>query len=110
LLAAFPRMAEWETRMAGLGEGRRVEITAEDAFAVARDSVPEPGGVEPGDAQGLIEGQAVEVAPDDTQRGGVRGHVAALGPNEIAVRRTHPRCGEVVVHFPRLGYRVRALA
>ena len=109
LLAAFPRMAEWETRMAGLGEGRRIEISVDDAFAVARDATPEPGIIEAGDAQGLVEGQAVEVAPDDTQRGGVRGHVAAAGPNEIAVRREHPRCGEVVVHFPRLGYRVRAM-
>ena len=49
----------------------------------------------------------VEVLPDDTQRGAVRGRVVAAGANEIAVERSHPRCGTVVVHFPRLGYRVR---
>jgi hypothetical protein len=31
-----------------------------------------------------------------------------LQPNEVAIRRTDPRVGTVVVHFPRLGYRVRA--
>jgi glutathione S-transferase len=109
LLAGFPRMAAWEARVAGLGEGRRVEFSADEAFAIARDTRPDGGEVEPGDAQSLAEGEAVEVAPDDTQRGGVRGLVAAASPNEIAVRREHPRCGEVVVHFPRLGYRVRRL-
>jgi hypothetical protein len=48
----------------------------------------------------------VDVMPDDTRRGAVRGAVAGATVNEIAVRRAHPKCGEVVVHFPRLGYRV----
>jgi hypothetical protein len=30
-----------------------------------------------------------------------------LQPNEVAIRHTGPRVGTVVVHFPRLGYRVR---
>jgi hypothetical protein len=33
----------------------------------------------------------------------------ALDWNEIGVAREHPQCGEVVVHFPRLGYRVTPL-
>ena len=41
--------------------------------------------------------------------GAVQGTLVALDWNEVAVRRSHPRCGEVVVHFPRLGYRVRAI-
>jgi hypothetical protein len=49
----------------------------------------------------------VEVWPDDTQRGAVHGRVVAAGANEIAIERSHPSCGTVVVHFPRLGYRVR---
>jgi hypothetical protein len=36
----------------------------------------------------------------------VRGAVVIATVNEIAVRRQHELCGEVVVHFPRLGYRV----
>jgi hypothetical protein len=30
--------------------------------------------------------------------------------NGISVRRQHPKCGEVVVHFPRVGYRVSRVA
>jgi hypothetical protein len=62
-----------------------------------------------GDAQDLREGLLVEVVPDDTRRGAVQGRLAALDWNEVGVRRTHPACGEVVVHFPRLGYRVTAV-
>ena len=107
LFAAFPRMKDWEARLEGLGEGRRRECTAEEAFAVARASTPAPGEAADGDAQGLQAGMRVEVAPDDTRRGSVEGEVVAASWNEVAVRRTHPACGEVVVHFPRIGYRVR---
>ena len=76
----------------------------------ARNSRPEPGEVSAVDAQGLTAGMLVEVLPDDTLRGAVRGRVVATGANEIAIERSHPRCGTVVVHFPRLGYRVRLTA
>ena len=110
LLAAFPRMAEWEARVAALGEGRRTPCSAGEAFAVARASTPQPGTVDPADALGLVAGEPVEVVPDDTRRGAVRGTVHASDWNGISVRREHPDCGEVVVHFPRVGYRVSRLS
>jgi glutathione S-transferase len=106
LYAAFTRMAAWEKRVADLGEGQRRECTAEEAFAVSQVSRPRPCAIDPDDAQGLKAGMTVEVMPDDTKRGTVRGTVAGASVNEITVRRQHPKCGEVVVHFPRLGYRV----
>ena len=63
-------------------------------------------GCDADDAQALAIGAAVEVTPDDTRRGGVRGTVHGVTARGISVLRTDPRCGEVVVHFPRLGYRV----
>lgn len=110
LLADLPRLLDWEDRVAALGEGDRIEGSAEDALARARASRPERGAVAAVDAQALTAGVEVEVLPDDMQRGGVRGRVVATGANEIAVEREHPSCGTVVVHFPRLGYRVRRLA
>jgi glutathione S-transferase len=108
LFASFVRMKAWEDRIAALGEGRRRECTADEAFAVARASTPQQGVIETGDAQaGLRPGTRVEVAPDDTRRGAVLGQIHALSWNEVAVRRADPRCGEVVVHFPRLGYHLR---
>jgi glutathione S-transferase len=110
LLAAFPRMAAWEARVAALGEGDRQPITIEDAFAAARAATPLAGAIEPGDAQGLQAGEMVDVGPEEEmRRGDVRGAVVGASADEIAVRRSDPRCGEVVVHFPRLGYRVRRI-
>jgi len=35
------------------------------------------------------------------------GELVISRPEEIGVRRTDPRAGTVVVHFPRLGFEVR---
>jgi glutathione S-transferase len=109
LYAPFTRMQAWEARLAGLGEGRRIPCTVEQAFEVARLSRPATCRVCDGDAQPLRSGMRVEVAPDDTRRGAVQGTLVGLDWNEVAVARAHEKCGDVVVHFPRLGYRVTPL-
>jgi glutathione S-transferase len=109
LLAPFTRLQAWEERVANLGEGTRLECTAEEAFAVARSSRPAPCACVDDEALDLSFGKRVEVAPDDTRRGAVSGRLVALDWNEIGVAREHAQCGEVVVHFPRLGYRVTPL-
>jgi len=109
LFAPFKRMQAWEERVAAMGEGQRVECTASAAFEIARASSPLAGSVIGHEAETLQAGRLVEVTPDDTRRGAVRGRLVALDWNEIGVAREHALCGEVVVHFPRLGYRVTPL-
>lgn len=110
LLADLEYLPAWEARVAALGEGQRTEIDAQTAFAEARNAPRDfHEAIDAHDAQGLAAGMAVRVAPDDTQRGFVEGLVVIARANEIAVRRSHPACGEVLVHFPRLGYRVTRL-
>jgi hypothetical protein len=65
--------------------------------------------VDVNDAQGLQAGQRVRVSPDDTRRGETEGEVVVASPSRIAVRRSHADVGEVVIHFPRPGYRITAL-
>jgi glutathione S-transferase len=110
LWSDFPRMRAWEQRVDALGEGTRTPIEAADALAEARaaDSVTSVR-VDAVDAQQLQAGMRVEIAAEDSRRGAVSGEVVVAMANHIAVRRRHPACGEVVVHFPRLGYRVRPL-
>ncbi len=113
LLEGFARVAAWERRMLEIGEGRRTEIDAATAQAVAREASASRRieiDVDRHDAQALAAGTVVEVEPDDTQRGGSTGELVKLKPNLVAIRRSDPRVGTVVVHFPRLGYRVRAVA
>jgi len=110
LVEGFVRLHAWEQAMAAIGEGTRTAITAQQGFEVARAASPATvREVDPADAQQLRAGQRVEVTPDDTRRGAVQGEIVVAAPNLIALRRTHEALGEVVVHFPRLGYRVRPL-
>jgi glutathione S-transferase len=107
LLDDLPALTAWEARMKTVGEGRRRPVGAADALAVARAAMPVAAvKVDPRDPQRLRAGQLVEVSPDDTRRGAVRGEVVVATADEVAVRRRGEAVGEVVVHFPRLGYRV----
>ena len=111
LLDDLPAVVAWESRMKTVGEGRRRPIAAAEALAEARAAAPVAAvKVDPRDAQGLRAGQSVEVCPDDTRRGAVRGEVVVATAEEIAVRRRGDDVGEVVIHFPRLGYRVDPVA
>jgi glutathione S-transferase len=113
LLEGLQHLEAWEARVAAIGEGRRTPIAAEEAFAAARAARLQTSlalAVDPHDPTGLAAGARVEVSPDDTRRGAVMGEIVVLNASEIAVRRRHDRCGEVVVHCPRIGYRVTPLA
>jgi len=110
LLGDFSRLSGWEQRVTAIGEGHRHALDAATALAIARSAEPSAKvRVDPHDAQGLAAGQRVEVAPDDTRRGAVCGEIVIATFDEVAVRRRDPAVGEVVVHFPRLGYRVAPL-
>ncbi len=110
LLQDFSRLSGWEQRVTGIGEGHRHALDAAAALAIARLAKPSAQvRVDPHDAQGLAAGQPVEVAPDDTRRGAVCGEIVIATVDEVAVRRRDQAVGEVIVHFPRLGYRVAPL-
>lgn len=107
LLEPFPRLRAWERRMSAIGHGERAELYGHEALAIARAAMPLPGrGVDPADPLGLAEGERVVVTPDDYGRVPVEGELVTLTVDEVAIRRVPPEAGEVVVHFPRLGYRV----
>lgn len=107
ILAGCKRMAAWEERMRAIGHGERSPLDVADAHAIARASTPEPGlDVDPEDALGLVVGEAVTVTPDDYGKVPVEGELVTLQLHEVAVRRSDPQVGTVVVHFPRIGYRV----
>jgi glutathione S-transferase len=111
LLADFPRVAAWRARMDSLGAGDRHAVAAADALGLARDAEPAtPAGVAPGEPNGLAAGAAVTVTPDDYGFDPVAGTLVAASADEVAIRRTDPRVGAVVVHFPRFGFRVAPAA
>ena len=107
LLQPFERLRAWEARMDALPRGIRREIDGEQALDVARAATPlEPLGVDGDDPLRLSSGDAVVVTPDDYGRIPVTGELVTLNVDEVAVRLRSAPIGEVIVHFPRLGYRV----
>jgi glutathione S-transferase len=107
-LARYPRLSAWIARMDTFGTGSMTEMSAEEALATARGAKSVTTvDVEAGDISGLKAGDAVVVAAEDMGRDPVQGSLLVLNAERIAVRRSDPRAGEVVVHFPRVVYRVR---
>jgi glutathione S-transferase len=107
ILAPFERLLRWEEQMRSLGHGVRVATNADAAHAAARSAAPRPGsGVDASDALRLEQGDQVIVAADDYGKDPVAGELITLSVHEVAIRRAHPAVGTVVVHFPRIGYRI----
>ena len=107
LLDPLPNLRDWETRVAALGHGARSELDSHKALAIAADSDSccEPL-LAPDARPKLAIGAAVTIEPDDYGAVPVNGTLLRLTQYDIAVRREDQRAGEVVVHFPRIGYRV----
>jgi glutathione S-transferase len=106
----FPRIAAWADRVRGVGHGRRTEMTPEEAIAVARAATPATErSADPRDPNGLAPGGRVRVVPDDYGFDPVEGELVASSVHEVSLRRSAPEVGDVVVHFPRAGFRVEAV-
>ena len=94
----------WYDRVAAIGHGRPSPMVAAEALDLALRC--EPAALAPRDADpsGLRVGDTVEVTPDDTGRDPVRGTLVAADAEEVVLRRSDPRVGDVHVHFPRAGF------
>ena len=51
----------------------------------------------------------VSVTPTDYAHDPVEGRLVGLDDDEVVIAREDPRAGHVQVHFPRIGYQVRAV-
>lgn len=115
ILAATPAIAEWMDRVAALGHGRMEPLSSEDAVTVAQRSEP----ALPGDNllvhsnfqddHGIPLGSRVAIAPESFGNEATEGELLSATRTHYTVLRTDPRAGRVHVHFPRVGYALRAV-
>lgn len=105
-LAEFAHVRAWFDRVDALGAGAPEPMGPADALAIAREATARPGAVAAGEPNGLAAGDRVTVTPDDYGFDPVAGTVVSASPSEIAIARRGERVGDVVVHFPRVGFRV----
>jgi len=107
IFAGLRRVAAWESRMRAIGHGRREEMSAGEALAIAAKAKPQTAAKEdPDDPNGRRVGDRVRVAPEDYGKVEVLGEIVSLSAQHVAIRRIDDRVGEIVVHFPRAGFRI----
>jgi glutathione S-transferase len=108
-LAPFPSIADWMARMHAFGHGTSSPMSAAGALNVAAANEPAtPRASNPFDEDPPL-GRHVRIRADDYGRDPVEGELVLVDADEIALRRCDPRLGDIVVHFPRLGYDLRQM-
>ena len=107
-VGALPHLRAWEQRVKAIGHGRRGAITPAEALDIAQAAASTTAErLDPEEPNGFKPGDAVIVHADDYGRDRVGGVLVASSATRIAIRRSDPRVGEVVLHFPRAGFVVR---
>jgi glutathione S-transferase len=107
LLQNLPHLQAWEERVAALGHGQRSEMDATEALEISRAAAPAFVAELAADRWPQVQsGDTVTVTSEDYGSVPVQGELVRLTQHDIAVRRVDERAGELVVHFPRVGYRV----
>jgi glutathione S-transferase len=109
VLQGLERLSGWEARVASIGHGQRSEISAEDALDISRHAKAVVEECVVDCWSNLQVGSRVSVSPDDYGAVAVAGELLRFTDTDVAIGRKDERAGDVVVHFPRSGYRVDAL-
>ena len=103
----FADVLAWMERMQGLGTGQSRGITGAQALDIARESSPTIRELVQGvDVEAFDAGDEVEIMPIDYGFNPVSGRLVVASAEELALIRQDDRVGEVVVHFPRLGFQM----
>ena len=109
LVAGLGRLLDWEARMQSIGHGEPEPMSAGTALALARQTPTNMVPLVADDAWPQLSIDTdVTVTPQDYGAVPVSGRLHRLDHREIAILRQDERAGEVIVHFPRAGYRVEA--
>ena len=111
LLNATPAVVDWMDRMAALGHGAMEKFSAREAIEVATASTPAPlHGEMFQDEHDIALGSQVQVSAESFGREPTQGELVAATRMHYTLRRLDTRVGTVHVHFPRMGYALKAVA
>ena len=106
VLGERPQTAKWMDDVKRIGHGESTDMSGAEAVHVARSATSRPPDWTYIDTHGVGQGGKVTIAATDYGSDPVAGELVLSTPTEIGVRRTDPRAGEVVVHFPRIGFAI----
>ena len=111
VLDATPGVLAWMDRMAAIGHGQPSKCHSAEAIAVAAAAEPAPL---PDDVfqddHGIALGSRVTVAAESFGPEATEGTLLAATRTHYTLARTDERAGRLHVHFPRIGYVLKAVA
>jgi glutathione S-transferase len=107
LLESYPHLLPWYERVHAFGHGDPEPMTSVESLEIARGAATHAE-AHVAEGEGHAPGDAVTVTPTDYAFDPVAGRLVGLDAEEVVVARIDPRAGHVHVHFPRIGYRVKA--
>ena len=85
-------------------------MSSEQAIDIARQSAPAAIDAAPFvDFHGVALGDRVSITPTDYALDPVEGGLVLSTTTEFAVHRSDERAGNVVVHFPRIGFQLKKI-
>jgi len=114
ILNPTPSVIEWADRMAAIGHGAMTHLTPTDAVDLAAAAEPQPPGANLlidsafQDDHGIPLGSRVTIAPESFGNEPTEGELIAATRTHYTLSRRDDRAGTVHVHFPRIGYVLRA--
>ncbi len=111
LLDDYPQVKTWLGRMAAFGRAAQAgatELSSAEALQIARDSNAGGDTADWYEPLGFAPGTRVSVLPADTRQDPVAGELVLARRDEVGLRREHPQGGQLIVHFPRVGYEISA--
>ncbi len=103
-----PKLQAWRERIAAFGHGTSEKLESGHAVQIARES--QPVGFVGRESDELYKahlGQIVAITPSDYGLDPVEGELVFADATEFAIKRTDERAGDVVVHFPRMGFQLK---
>ena len=110
ILDAHPEVVAWMHRVAAFGHSQAQPMTPAEALDIAMAATPRAltdTNAPFDDRYDLPKGTRVTVAAVDYGVDPIEGELVVSTRDSVGVLREDPRVGQVVVHFPRVGYAVR---
>ena len=106
-LAPYPNVLAWFERVAAFGHGTSAPMGSDEAIELAAHARSHaPASVAAG--QPFAAGAEVRVVASDYAHDEIVGTVVGLDDAEVVIARDDPRAGRVHVHFPRIGFHIKA--
>ena len=111
ILDATPQVLQWMDRMAAIGQGSPEKMNATEAIAVCSASAGATAHNDETfqDEHGIPLGTQVTIAAESFGHEATEGELVAATRTRCTLKRVDERAGVVHVHFPRIGYVLKAV-